>query len=135
MLLNAENYKKGFLVDNDLVGGVSEHPERDGDYIAFILQHTTGEYLGYQSFKSLDEALAAINNVERDWVFEAASNCTGGCGHHHGEGEEHGHGHEHGCGSGGGCGGCGKHGEHEHNHGHEHGHGGCGGCGGGCDER
>lgn len=107
MLLTTENYNTGFLVDDDIVGGVAEHPDKPGQFVAFILQHTTGEYLGYQPFESLEAALATINQVERPWVFEKASSCTGGCGEHgHGEGHEHEGG---GCGGSGGCGGCGGH--------------------------
>ena len=109
MQLTAENYNQGFLVDDEVVGGVAEHPENPGQFVAFILQHETGEYLGYQPFNSLQEALDVINKVERPWVFEKASSCQGGCG-------EHEHSHEHGHGNGGGCGGSGG--------------GGCGGCGG-----
>lgn len=110
MKLTADNYNTGFLVDDEVAGGVAEHPQKPGQFVAFILQHTTGEYLGYQPFDTLEAALKTLNEVEREWVFEKASSCSGGCGNH-GEGEGHDHGHDHGHGGcgGGGCGGCGGH--------------------------
>jgi hypothetical protein len=74
--LTPENYKKGMLVDSELMAGVSSAPADGGEYLAFILQHTTGEYLGAQNFATLEQALEAINRIPRDWVYEA----TGGCG-------------------------------------------------------
>jgi len=91
MSLTLENYSKGFLMDEELMGGITESPEAPGTFVAFVLRHTTGEYLGYQSFTDLNEALATLNRVERPWMYEK----TNGCG---------------GCGEGGGCAGgqCGK---------------------------
>jgi len=85
MPLSAENYSKGFLIDEELMGGVTQHPEQPGLFVAFVLRHTTGEYLGYQPFQDLDEALKVINGVQRPWSFEKTSGCGG-------------------CGEGGGCG-------------------------------
>lgn len=76
--LNAENYKKGFLVDDDLMAGITADPDHPGTYIAFVLQHTTGEYLGYQPFAELDGAIHAINRIQRPWTFEKLGGC-GGC--------------------------------------------------------
>jgi uncharacterized membrane protein YgcG len=101
MLLTAENYSKGFLVDDELLGGVTQHPEQPGTYVAFVLRHTTGEYLGYQPFTDLEEALAVINRVKRSWTYEK----TGGCGGQGGGGCD-GSG---GCGGHSGGGGCGSH--------------------------
>lgn len=75
-VLSAENYAKGFLIDEELMGGVSEIAE--GGFLAYVLRHTTGEYLGQQSFARLDEALGAINAVQRPWQYESASGCGGG---------------------------------------------------------
>ncbi len=84
--LTPENYAGGFLVDEDLMAGVATHPEENGQFIAFVLQHSTGEYLGYQAFPSLELALRAINQIPRAWTFEklgggcGGGNCaTGGC--------------------------------------------------------
>ena len=91
--LNTENYSQGFLVDEELMAGVTQHPEQANTYVAFVLQHSTGEYLGYQPYTSLDQALDRINQSPRPWTFERIS---GGCG-----GGKCGTG-EGGCG-GGGC--------------------------------
>ena len=78
MQLTAENYAKGFLVDEELMGGVTEDPDHKGVFVAFVLRHTTGEYLGYQPFQELGHALQAINQVERSWSFDTVGGC-GGC--------------------------------------------------------
>ena len=73
--LTPENCRKGFLIDEELLGGVSE---TGGSYVAFVLRHTTGEYLGAQEHPNLESALAAINAVQRDWKYESSSQCGGG---------------------------------------------------------
>ncbi len=76
--LTPENYQKGFLIDEELMGGVSSQPNgAQTTFTAFVLQHTTGEYLGSQDFGTLSEALGAINSVKRDWAYESASGCGG----------------------------------------------------------
>jgi hypothetical protein len=74
--LTARNYSQGLLVDDQLLAGIAENPEKPGDFIAFVLNQASGEYLGYESFPGLTPALERINGIERDWVFER----TGGCG-------------------------------------------------------
>lgn len=94
MRLTPENYSQGFLMDEELMAGVTEHPEQPGTFVAFVLRHTTGEYLGYQPFSDLETALQKLNGIPREWAFEKTSGgCGGGA-----------------CGQGGGCGGgrCGK---------------------------
>ncbi len=76
-LLTPDNYSRGFLIDEDLMAGVTAHPEEKDAFVAFVLRHTTGEYLGYQPFSSLNLALEAINQIPRPWAFEKIS---GGCG-------------------------------------------------------
>lgn len=75
--LNEENYQKGFLVDEELMAGITADPDLSQGFTAFVLRHTTGEYLGYQAFKDLSEALHTLNQIPRSWTFEAIS---GGCG-------------------------------------------------------
>lgn len=91
MALNPENYKKGFLIDDELMGGVSEDPALPGHYLAFVVKHETGETIGALTYPTLEAALDAINAVRREWKYESAGSCGGGnCG---GEG----------CGEGGSC--------------------------------
>lgn len=78
VLLTSDNYSKGFLIDGELMGGVTQNPDQPGSFVAFVLRHTTGEYLGYQPFPSLEQALTAINQVQREWNFENSSGCGGG---------------------------------------------------------
>ena len=74
-LLTRENYQRGFLIDEELMGGVST---TGAAHLAFVLRHTTGEYLGTREFDDLDAALATINGVERPWKFESSLECGGG---------------------------------------------------------
>lgn len=79
--LTNENYSKGFLVDEDLMGGVTQDPEAPETFVAFVLRHTTGEYLGYQPFSDLASALQVINQIPRNWTYERFGGCSGGnCG-------------------------------------------------------
>lgn len=75
-MLSAQNYKKGLLIDDQVMGGVS--PLEGNRYLAFIISHETGEYLGAHEFDALEPALSALNRLPRNWVFEAATEC-GGC--------------------------------------------------------
>jgi hypothetical protein len=80
-LLTPQNYQKGFLVDPECMAGVTEDPEHPGHYCAFVLKHTSGEYLGYQPFSDLDSALQAVNQIPRTWSFERLGGCgSGQCG-------------------------------------------------------
>lgn len=87
--LTNENYNKGFLIDEELMAGVSVN-KNENTYMAYIVNHASGEVIGSQSFQNLFEAIRAINQIERNWAFQSASRCGGGSG---------------GCGCGaGGCG-------------------------------
>ena len=89
MLLTEENYKKGFLIDEELMAGVTENPGETGSFVAFVLQLETGEYLGYEKFATLPDALGAIARIPREWAYEKTAGCgEGACGEGHcGEGE------------------------------------------------
>jgi hypothetical protein len=91
--LTAENYSKGFLMDEELMAGISEDKANPGTFHAFVVRHTTGESLGHQLFSDVFEAIRTLNGIERNWSFEAVSKCgNGNCGNGN-------------CGkSGGGCG-------------------------------
>ncbi len=75
--LTEQNYKKGFLVDEELMAGVTENPDSSGTYVAFVLRPETGEYLGYQVCITLHEALTLINQIPREWNYEGTSGCDG----------------------------------------------------------
>ena len=77
----AENFKKGFLVDEELMAGITESPDAPGLYTAYVVRHTTGETLGTQQFTNPFEAIRTINEIQREWNYEAISKCGGGnCG-------------------------------------------------------
>ena len=73
--LDEQNFKKGLLIDEQLMAGVTENA---GEFVAFVLCHETGEYLSYQSYPQLNLALNAIGSIPRAWVFEATGGCSGG---------------------------------------------------------
>ena len=68
-------------MDDELMAGVSEHPAQKGLYVAFVLRYSSGEYLGYQPYTDLNQALASINAIRRSWTYEKAGGCgNGACG-------------------------------------------------------
>lgn len=73
--LTEKNYGNGFLIDDELMGAVG--PLENGQYFAYVLQHSTGEYLGYEEYTDLHSALLAINQVKRSWTFEKLGGCDG----------------------------------------------------------
>ncbi len=72
------------------MGGVAEHPTETGQFLGYVLRHTTGEYLGYEAYPTLDDALEALNRIPRDWKYEKSSGCgscsDGNCGKNFGGG-------------------------------------------------
>lgn len=79
--LTIDNYSAGFLIDEELMGGITVHPKIPNTYIGYVLRHTTGEYLGYEFYEDLNVAIKAINRVKRPWVYEVAGGCgSGNCG-------------------------------------------------------
>src|SRR5262249_8789096 len=84
--LTAENYSRGFLVDHELMAGVTESAESPGGFLAFVVRYATGEYLGQNAYEDLSPALQAINQIPRAWEFEATNGCGGNCGTGAGEG-------------------------------------------------
>ena len=79
MLLTAQNYSKGFLIDDEFMAGISENPDQPGTYVSFVLNHLTGQYEHHQVFTDLAQALLSLNQVPRSWSFESTSGCTTGC--------------------------------------------------------
>ncbi len=79
--LTADNFTQGFLVDDEWIGGVTPDPENPSRFAAYVLKHGSGEYVAYQAFDSLEEALTMLNRVPRPWSFEALGGCANGnCG-------------------------------------------------------
>jgi hypothetical protein len=90
-MLTAENFRKGLLIDEEMMGGVAEDGDQPGHFLAFVLSVPTGEYLGVHRYPALEPALAAMNRIPRKWAYERSSGCGGGkCG-------------EGGCGTAGKC--------------------------------
>jgi hypothetical protein len=78
MALTLENYQRGFLIDEELMAGVTEDASKPGQFVAFVLRQETGEYLGFQSYPELKLAIDSINRIERAWAFESSKGCGGG---------------------------------------------------------
>ncbi len=74
--LTPENHLKGFLIDEELMGGISPVPG-SAAYSVFVIRHTTGELLGSNEAPNLETALSLINSVQRNWIYESASQCGG----------------------------------------------------------
>ena len=75
MMLSKENYQKGFLIDEEWMGGVSLDSQ-SGVATAFVLNHLQAETLFSETYTSLEAALAAINSVNRPtWKFESSNGC------------------------------------------------------------
>lgn len=75
--LTRENCGRGFLVDDELLAGVTEDQGASA-YTAFVLRHTTGEYLGHRPGLALDDALKLLNEIPRSWVYEASGGACDG---------------------------------------------------------
>lgn len=89
-MLTPTNYLKGFLIDDEFMAGVSE---LKGDasapvagYVAYVVNHLSGETVASQKYETLPEALGKLNSIPRSWKYEAAGGCgegncaEGGCG-------------------------------------------------------
>ncbi len=72
MQLTLENYKNGFLVDDEVIAGVTE---MDGGatpvYAAYVSHYLTGETYEYQEFERAEPALQFLAAIARPWVYEA----------------------------------------------------------------
>lgn len=77
-MLDSINYKKGFLIDDEVIGGITEMAE--GIYSAYVSHYLTGETIAYQEFGSLEPALLFLNSMPRSWIYESVgcSTKTGG---------------------------------------------------------
>ena len=78
-LLTALNYRHGFLISDDWLGGVADL--RGGGFSAFVVDQKSGESVFYGEFESLEAALAQLNSCPFVWLYEASNECGGGkCG-------------------------------------------------------
>lgn len=69
-----ENHEKGMLVDDEWIAGISKEPE---GFSVFVIDHLAGSLIAQQNFEGLDSALAAVNQIPRNWKFEATGGCSG----------------------------------------------------------
>jgi hypothetical protein len=76
--LDKDNYSQGFLVDSEWIGGVTADTEVAGRYTAYVLNHATGETVAQSQFEDLEQAIAILNRVPRQWAFEALGGCANG---------------------------------------------------------
>jgi hypothetical protein len=76
--LTGDNFKKGFLMDEELMAGISEVPDAPGSFTAYVVRHTTGETLGTQQFGNIFEAIRTLNEIPREWAYQSVSKCGGG---------------------------------------------------------
>jgi hypothetical protein len=72
----ADNFKSGFLVDEELMAGISE--DQPGQFTAFVVRHSTGEMLGAHQYENVFEAIRALNDIPRNWTYESVKRCGGG---------------------------------------------------------
>ena len=78
MKLTENNFRTGFLVTEEYLGGVTESEESLGCFNSFIVNNNTGEYVFFDEFKNLEDALATINQLKPDWEFESThEGCKG----------------------------------------------------------
>lgn len=72
-MLTAQNFEKGFLVNETLMGGISQ--QESGVYLAYIVDHEEGGLVYEHEFPTLDLALNALNSMEKTWAFESTKSC------------------------------------------------------------
>ncbi|MBI3543272.1 MAG: hypothetical protein HY075_08380 [Deltaproteobacteria bacterium] len=75
-LLDASNYKSGFLVDDEVIAGVTEMGDAARPlYAAYVSHYLTGETYAYREFERVEPALEFLATIERKWAFEGVG-CT-----------------------------------------------------------
>lgn len=75
MPLHKENYQRGFLIDDHWMAGVADDPDFPGCFLAYVVDHPSGEMISTHRFNSLEEALRALQRLNRRWVFQSTQNC------------------------------------------------------------
>jgi hypothetical protein len=69
-----ENHEKGMLIDDEWMAGISKEPE---GFSAFVIDHRDGVLVAQQFFPTLEPALAAVNQIPRNWKYERTGGCSG----------------------------------------------------------
>lgn len=77
MKLTLENSSKGFLIDDEWMGGLSEDPSFPEQVLAYIVDHRTGEAISSHRFSDKASAIEALNRVQREWRYQSTSGCSG----------------------------------------------------------
>ncbi|RYZ77926.1 MAG: hypothetical protein EOP04_30705 [Proteobacteria bacterium] len=72
-MLTTQNFEKGFLVNDTLMGGISR--QADQQFLAYILDHDEGGIVFEATYSSIEAALDALNSQKRNWSFESTKNC------------------------------------------------------------
>ena len=73
--LGFENYRSGFLQDNEIIAGVSVTNDQ---YVAYIVDFRSGDLIARTTYAALSQALAAVNSLKRSMSFTPYANS--GCG-------------------------------------------------------
>jgi hypothetical protein len=73
--LTEQNFKKGMLIDEEWLAGVSRSPGHETQYTAFVINHLTGEPVAQGAYPDLQTALSMVNRIPRPWRYESTSGC------------------------------------------------------------
>lgn len=74
--LTTDNYKHGFLVDDEAIAGVTEVGGTEAPvFAAYVSHYLTGETYAYREFDRIDDALDFLGAIDRPWIYESI-----GCG-------------------------------------------------------
>ncbi len=72
--ITAQNFERGMLIDDEWMAGVAKEAE---GFSVFVVDHATGAVIAQQSFRELEEAISALNQIPRAWKYEATGGCAG----------------------------------------------------------
>ncbi len=76
--MTPQNFDRGFLIDDQWMAGVT--PTEQG-FLAYVIDIESGERLGSHLYPTVEAALETFSQMNRAWIFESTSGCSGGsCG-------------------------------------------------------
>ena len=78
-LLTEQNYRHGFLVDDEVIAGVTPMAKDRAEtqiFSAYVSHYLTGETYVYQEFEALGAALDFLGQIDRPWNYEAVGCST-----------------------------------------------------------